>query len=101
MTSNCAVLCSVMREQLANTDDIRRVRKKAPCTQRELWAVQRHSLGPQIFSEPSIAGECCLWCDKYIVDAKFHIIETCSIFCLHLDFLLHSFSLTGNLHEKF
>lgn len=80
MISNCAVLCSVMREQLANTDDIRRVRKKAPCTQRELWAVQRQSLGPQVFSEPSIAGECC--CDKHFTDAKFCISETCSVSCL-------------------
>lgn len=78
MISNFAVLCSVMREQLANTDDIRRVRKKAPCTQRELWAVQRQSLGPQVFSEPSIAGECCC-CVKHFADMKFCISETCSI----------------------
>ena len=81
MLINCAVLCSVMREQLANTDDIRRVRKKAPCTQRELWVVQRQSLGPQVFSEPSIAGKCCC-CDKYFANTKFYIIEPCSIFHL-------------------
>ncbi|CAK9868453.1 unnamed protein product [Sphagnum jensenii] len=53
-----AVPGEVMREQLANTDNIRRVRKKAPCTRHELWEVQKQSLGHQMFSEPSLPGVC-------------------------------------------
>ncbi|XP_073390608.1 sister chromatid cohesion 1 protein 4 isoform X2 [Physcomitrium patens] len=46
----------VMRQQLANSSDIRRVRKKAPCTRSELWIVHRQTIGQQIFSEPSVPG---------------------------------------------
>ncbi|CAK9219902.1 unnamed protein product [Sphagnum troendelagicum] len=53
-----AVPGDVMREQLANTDNIRRVRKKAPCTRRELWEVQKQSVAQQIFCEPSLPGMC-------------------------------------------
>ncbi|CAK9212386.1 unnamed protein product [Sphagnum troendelagicum] len=53
-----AVPGDVMREQLANTDNIRRVRKKAPCTRHELWEVQKQSLGHQMFCEPSLPGVC-------------------------------------------
>ncbi|KAH8933626.1 hypothetical protein BDL97_18G039900 [Sphagnum fallax] len=53
-----AVPGDVMREQLANTDNIRRVRKKAPCTRHELWEVQKQSLGYQMFCEPSLPGVC-------------------------------------------
>ncbi|CAM6040032.1 unnamed protein product [Sphagnum compactum] len=53
-----AVPGDVMREQLANTDNIRRVRKKAPCTRLELWEVQKQSLGYQMFCEPSLPGVC-------------------------------------------
>ncbi|CAM6028317.1 unnamed protein product [Sphagnum balticum] len=53
-----AVPGDVMREQLANTDNIRRVRKKAPCTRRELWEVQKQSLAQQMFCEPSLPGMC-------------------------------------------
>ncbi|OAE28424.1 hypothetical protein AXG93_115s1130 [Marchantia polymorpha subsp. ruderalis] len=48
----------VMREQLMNTDDIRRVRRKAPCTRQELWSVQKDTLGQQIFCEHSVPGLC-------------------------------------------
>ncbi|CAK9211139.1 unnamed protein product [Sphagnum troendelagicum] len=53
-----AVPGEVMREQLANTDNIRRVRKKAPCTRHELWEVQKQSLGHLMFCEPSLPGVC-------------------------------------------
>ncbi|XP_024378145.1 sister chromatid cohesion 1 protein 4 [Physcomitrium patens] len=46
----------VMRQQLANSSDIRRVRKIAPCTRSELWIVHRQTIGQQIFSEPSVPG---------------------------------------------
>lgn len=46
-----------IRQQLTNTEDIRRVRKKAPCTGPEISLIQRHFLEDEIFSEPVLAGE--------------------------------------------
>ncbi|KAJ7298487.1 hypothetical protein O6H91_13G081300 [Diphasiastrum complanatum] len=46
----------VMRQQQANTNDIRRIRKKAPCTMHEIWAMQKDAHGQQIFCEPSFLG---------------------------------------------
>ncbi|KAL2941447.1 Sister chromatid cohesion 1 protein 4 [Bienertia sinuspersici] len=45
-----------IRQQLTNTEDIRRVRKKAPCTDLEVWLVQKQILEDDIFSEPVFAG---------------------------------------------
>ncbi|KAJ7571082.1 hypothetical protein O6H91_01G147900 [Diphasiastrum complanatum] len=47
----------VMRQQEANTKDIRRSRKKAPCTLHEIWVVQKEALGQQAFYEPSFPGQ--------------------------------------------
>jgi cohesin complex subunit SCC1 len=60
-------MCSVMREQLANTDNIRRVRKKAPCTRRELWEVQKQSVAQQMFCEPSLPGTSLPFAAKVLV----------------------------------
>ncbi|BAT83496.1 hypothetical protein VIGAN_04065400 [Vigna angularis var. angularis] len=38
-----------IREQLTNTEDIRRVRKKAPCTSNEILMIQRQFLEDEIF----------------------------------------------------
>ncbi|CAM6102874.1 unnamed protein product [Calypogeia fissa] len=48
----------VMKQQLMNTDDIRRIRRKAPCTRQELWSVQKDALNHQIFNEQSVPGLC-------------------------------------------
>ncbi|KAL2650609.1 hypothetical protein R1flu_018737 [Riccia fluitans] len=58
MDMNTILPADVMREQLMNTDDIRRVRRKAPCSRQELWIVQKDTLGQQIFCEQSIPGLC-------------------------------------------
>lgn len=55
----------VIRQQLGNTEDIRRVRKKAPCTLREIWTIQKESQAQQIFFEPSIPGLCMELHDLY------------------------------------
>ncbi|GFS43043.1 sister chromatid cohesion 1 protein 4 [Actinidia rufa] len=46
----------VIRQQLTNTEDIRRVRKKAPCTRPEIWIIQKEFLEDEIFSEPIFTG---------------------------------------------
>lgn len=51
-------LSSTIRQQLTNTEDIRRLRKKAPCTRTEILTIQRQSLDEEIFSEPVLIGEC-------------------------------------------
>ncbi|KAL2606749.1 hypothetical protein GLYMA_09G247600v4 [Glycine max] len=41
-----------IRQQLTNTEDIRRIRKKAPCTRHEILMIQRQFLEDEIFHEP-------------------------------------------------
>ena len=53
-------LSSTIRQQLTNTEDIRRMRKKAPCTRTEILMIQRQSLDEEIFNEPVLTGECIL-----------------------------------------
>lgn len=46
----------VIRQQLTNTEDIRRIRKKAPCTCPEILMIQIQFLEDDIFSEPIFTG---------------------------------------------
>ncbi|KAF3455185.1 hypothetical protein FNV43_RR05633 [Rhamnella rubrinervis] len=46
----------LIRQQLTNTEDIRRVRKKAPCTRPEILIIQRQFLEEEIFCEPIYTG---------------------------------------------
>ncbi|GMI63446.1 hypothetical protein HRI_000013900 [Hibiscus trionum] len=45
-----------IRQQLVSTEDIRRIRKKAPCTLPEISLIQRKFLEDEIFSEPIFTG---------------------------------------------
>ncbi|XVF56367.1 hypothetical protein PTKIN_Ptkin06aG0114700 [Pterospermum kingtungense] len=45
-----------IRQQLVNTEDIRRVRKKAPCTRTEISLIQRQFLEAEIFTGPIFTG---------------------------------------------
>ncbi|KDP32484.1 hypothetical protein JCGZ_13409 [Jatropha curcas] len=45
-----------IRQQLTSTEDIRRLRKKAPCTRTEILMIQRQFLEEEIFSEPVLTG---------------------------------------------
>ncbi|KAL4325860.1 hypothetical protein GQ457_11G005620 [Hibiscus cannabinus] len=45
-----------IRQQLVSTEDIRRIRKKAPCTRPEISLIQRKFLEDEIFSEPIFTG---------------------------------------------
>ncbi|KAL0403395.1 UNVERIFIED_CONTAM: Sister chromatid cohesion 1 protein 4 [Sesamum radiatum] len=46
----------MIRQQLTTTEDIRRVRKKAPCTRTEIAMIQRQFLEDEIFREPLFTG---------------------------------------------
>ncbi|KAK8541797.1 hypothetical protein V6N12_014420 [Hibiscus sabdariffa] len=58
-----------IRQQLVSTEDIRRIRKKAPCTRPEISLIQRKFLEDEIFSEPiftSISGNlACLHSESF------------------------------------
>ncbi|CAA3019601.1 sister chromatid cohesion 1 4-like isoform X1 [Olea europaea subsp. europaea] len=47
---------NVIRQQLTKTEDIRRVRKKAPCTSTEISMIQKQQLEEEIFLEPIFTG---------------------------------------------
>ncbi|XP_010453785.1 PREDICTED: sister chromatid cohesion 1 protein 4 [Camelina sativa] len=46
----------IIRQQLTNTEDIRRVRKKAPCTIPEIVMLQRQALEDGLLKEPIFTG---------------------------------------------
>ncbi|XVF07025.1 hypothetical protein REPUB_Repub06bG0101800 [Reevesia pubescens] len=58
-----------IRQQLVNTEDIRRIRKKAPCTRPEISLIQRQFLEDEIFSELTFTGMsgdlACLHSEQY------------------------------------
>ncbi|CAK7325991.1 unnamed protein product [Dovyalis caffra] len=56
MDDSMVLLGDTIRQQLTNTEDIRRLRKKAPCTRTEILMIQRQSLDDEIFSEPVLTG---------------------------------------------
>ncbi|XP_008788164.2 sister chromatid cohesion 1 protein 4-like [Phoenix dactylifera] len=45
-----------IRQQLINAQDIRRMRKKAPCTRPEIWMIEKSLLEDEIFNESIITG---------------------------------------------
>ncbi|KAI3935260.1 hypothetical protein MKW92_013248 [Papaver armeniacum] len=47
----------LIRQQLTTTEDIRRLRKKAPCTRPEIWMIEKLLLEEDFFSEPLFTGE--------------------------------------------
>ncbi|XP_019443833.1 PREDICTED: sister chromatid cohesion 1 protein 4-like [Lupinus angustifolius] len=53
-----------IRQQLTDTEDIRRIRKKAPCTRHEIFMIQRQSAEDEIFHEPIFT---CLSADLIIL----------------------------------
>lgn len=46
----------LIRQQLISTEDIRRIRKKAPCTRSEIWMIQKQFLEDEMFNEPIFTG---------------------------------------------
>ncbi|XP_042499237.1 sister chromatid cohesion 1 protein 4-like isoform X2 [Macadamia integrifolia] len=45
-----------IRQQLTNTEDIRRIQRKAPCTRPEIWMIEKQLLENEIFNEPIFTG---------------------------------------------
>ncbi|XP_021903325.1 sister chromatid cohesion 1 protein 4-like isoform X2 [Carica papaya] len=56
MDDTMVVHGDIIRQQLTNTEDIRRIRKKAPCTHPEILMIQRQFLEEEIFLEPIATG---------------------------------------------
>ncbi|WOL04453.1 sister chromatid cohesion 1 protein 4 isoform X1 [Canna indica] len=56
MDDTTVLHADAIRQQLMNTEDIRRMRKKAPCTRTEVWMIQKNSLEDEIFNEPIMTG---------------------------------------------
>ncbi|KAK4787821.1 hypothetical protein SAY86_011654 [Trapa natans] len=46
----------MIRQQLVSTEELRRMRKKAPCTMSEVSMLRRQFLEDEIFGEPTLAG---------------------------------------------
>lgn len=56
-----------------NTEDIRRLRKKAPCTRSEILLIQRQFLEDDIFNQPIFTGD-------FLVPSLIYIIGVLSFF---------------------
>ncbi|KAF8038406.1 hypothetical protein BT93_B1062 [Corymbia citriodora subsp. variegata] len=56
LDDNMVLHGDAIRQQLMNTEDLRRVRRKAPCTLPEISVIQRNFVGDEIFNEPIHTG---------------------------------------------
>uniref|UniRef100_A0A7N0TAV7 Rad21/Rec8-like protein C-terminal eukaryotic domain-containing protein n=1 Tax=Kalanchoe fedtschenkoi TaxID=63787 RepID=A0A7N0TAV7_KALFE len=56
MDDNMVLHGDSIREQLVTTEDIRRVRRKAPCTRQEIWMIQKQFLEEDIVYDPVSTG---------------------------------------------
>ncbi|KAI3793600.1 hypothetical protein L1987_36220 [Smallanthus sonchifolius] len=56
MDDNMVLHGDTIRQQLVNTEDIRRLRKKAPCTRSEISMLEKQFWEDEIFSEPIFTG---------------------------------------------
>ncbi|KAL8247459.1 hypothetical protein R6Q59_008675 [Mikania micrantha] len=56
MDDNMVLHGDTIRQQLTNTEDIRRLRKKAPCTRSEISMLKKQFWEDDIFSEPIFTG---------------------------------------------
>uniref|UniRef100_A0ACD5VW37 Uncharacterized protein n=1 Tax=Avena sativa TaxID=4498 RepID=A0ACD5VW37_AVESA len=52
MDDAMVIHADIIRQQLISTEDIRRIRRKAPCTRSEIWMIEKGSLEDDIFREP-------------------------------------------------
>ncbi|BAD82185.1 putative RAD21-3 [Oryza sativa Japonica Group] len=58
MDDAMVIHADTIRQQLISTEDIRRIRKKAPCTRSEIWMIEKGSLEDDIFHEPIFSCMC-------------------------------------------
>ncbi|XP_059665649.1 sister chromatid cohesion 1 protein 4-like [Cornus florida] len=56
LDDNMVLHGDTIRQQLTSTEDIRRVRKKAPCTRPEIWMIRKQLLEDEIFRESIFIG---------------------------------------------
>ncbi|XP_071734712.1 sister chromatid cohesion 1 protein 4-like [Rutidosis leptorrhynchoides] len=56
MDDNTVLHGDIIRQQLTNTEDIRRLRKKAPCTRPEISMLEKRFFEHELFGEPVYTG---------------------------------------------
>ncbi|XP_006645171.1 sister chromatid cohesion 1 protein 4 [Oryza brachyantha] len=78
MDDAMVIHADTIRQQLISTEDIRRIRKKAPCTRSEIWMIEKGSLEDEIFLEPIFSCMC-----KELNDLQFRTYETVAHTTVH------------------
>lgn len=70
----------MIRQQLIHAGDIRRIRKKAPCTHAEIAAIRKKLLEDEIFREAVLTGgfNIQLYTFCYLIIS---FVESCNCFC--------------------
>ncbi|KAI5007036.1 hypothetical protein ZWY2020_046984 [Hordeum vulgare] len=78
MDDDTVIHADIIRQQLISTEDIRRIRRKAPCTRTEIWMIEKGSLEDDIFREPIFS---CM--HKDLSDLHYRTYESVSQFTIH------------------
>ncbi|KAI5007029.1 hypothetical protein ZWY2020_046977 [Hordeum vulgare] len=78
MDDDTVIHADIIRQQLISTEDIRRIRRKAPCTRTEIWMIEKGSLEDDIFREPIFS---CM--HKDLNDLHYRTYESVSQFTIH------------------
>nr|CDM85313.1 unnamed protein product [Triticum aestivum] len=78
MDDAMVIHADIIRQQLISTEDIRRIRRKAPCTRTEIWMIEKGSLEDDIFREPIFS---CM--HKDLNDLHYRTYESVSQFTVH------------------
>ncbi|KAK4795097.1 hypothetical protein SAY86_013091 [Trapa natans] len=72
----------MIRQQLMSTEELRRMRKKAPCTMSEISMIKRQFLEDEIFVEPTLAG---LSSELFYMHKETYDVSTTMIYALDKD----------------
>uniref|UniRef100_A0A453G583 Rad21/Rec8-like protein C-terminal eukaryotic domain-containing protein n=1 Tax=Aegilops tauschii subsp. strangulata TaxID=200361 RepID=A0A453G583_AEGTS len=78
MDDAMVIHADIIRQQLISTEDIRRIRRKAPCTRTEIWMIEKGSLEDDIFREPIFS---CM--HKDLNSLHYRTYESVSQFTVH------------------
>ncbi|KAJ3678169.1 hypothetical protein LUZ60_001972 [Juncus effusus] len=70
MDDSMVLHADVIRQQLISTEDIRRLRKKAPCTRAEIWIIEKGPLEDEIYNESLFIGS-----TEELVDLQHQVYE--------------------------
>ncbi|KQK11021.1 sister chromatid cohesion 1 protein 4 [Brachypodium distachyon] len=90
MDDAMVIHADIIRQQLISTEDIRRIRRKAPCTRSEIWMIEKGSLEDDIFHEPIFSCMC-----KDLNDLQYRTYETVPRLTAHNMELQGQLGMTG------